>query len=484
MNGVVHMRNGFKLSAFAVRALSCHKVLIILLAVSSVFCAYARQSAEYVPKGLSIGLGNDKWTMGLANNDDDHLSFSFNAVVSAPRYLVQISCNSLTNRGWKEDWPDADSAWHSGRFDSLRIIAGPVCTAGGTVIIPLVGLTIAGDLQLEDVQNLNHYLKKIPLVHLDYVKPLLVKSILGFEIEQKYNLGYVNAGLRVEARYIHDYEGVIEAAAFASVPHIELMCGWSAREALSSFLTQKLAYEYMKGFHFDLKLDNEILFFEYRCYPGERYAFGTIGASLMALQKKPTWQKNDLFFTFGYQRSIEANYFANKLEIPISNEFNLLFKQGYTSSYPKAEGVDPSKLRIQRNYSFWMLGASCFFDNESTFKPYVQLGLGYLNFNVVHLTNVDRTAASGRTDLGTSGSLLAELEVGVKILSNNAIRIGSSTVSFTAGATFGYAANRKSISSMLSQDRHHKDDFVFQPVECGIFAGVCFGLDAGYKSST
>ncbi|NBK23792.1 MAG: hypothetical protein EOM68_17400, partial [Spirochaetia bacterium] len=99
---------------------------------------------------LSLGTGNDWYTMGLGYNQDDGLSFGAEVQLSLDSGLsIQLDALAYTDRIISQRRFDVMTASVSYPFTFHT-------TMLETVISPAVGLTITGNLGFQDIQNSYH----------------------------------------------------------------------------------------------------------------------------------------------------------------------------------------------------------------------------------------------------------------------------------------------------------------------------------------
>ena len=78
----------------------CVSIIFILCIMLVPLCA---DNKLWIPNSLIIGMGNDKWDIGvLSYNADDQLSFSEHIRLSAPIWSLNLNMMAISNRGWQK----------------------------------------------------------------------------------------------------------------------------------------------------------------------------------------------------------------------------------------------------------------------------------------------------------------------------------------------------------------------------------------------
>ena len=148
----------------------------------TLFCLSALHAE---PKQLKLGIGNDIWTFGISQNNDDQLSFSSRVEYVDTDFDLALSVDAITNRGWKMDWSSSDLI--SGRYDTIYLDFELNTLSYGKngfyfSFKPLLGFSLAGNLGLDKVQNFLHQNTSIPQVDIPYEIGYVFSPRLGGEL--------------------------------------------------------------------------------------------------------------------------------------------------------------------------------------------------------------------------------------------------------------------------------------------------------------
>ena len=172
----------------------CVSIIFILCIMLVPLCA---DNKLWIPNSLIIGMGNDKWDIGvLSYNADDQLSFSEHIRLSAPIWSLNLNMMAISNRGWQNGWEVGndeaigDGIKFDGRYDvtdlsfslNLNLLENDLLFIK---LKPEIGISIVGDQGYDEIQNNFHKLLKIATLNIPYdTKGNEVKLLLNGEIEK------------------------------------------------------------------------------------------------------------------------------------------------------------------------------------------------------------------------------------------------------------------------------------------------------------
>lgn len=421
------------------------RVLPIIISILLVPLLAGALSADDIR--VSIGTGNDKFSMGVSKNDDDWMTFDFPILVQAGPFSLEADAIAFTDRaaGTRYDQLSIDVSWAFiwNVFDGIALRARPV-----------LGLDYIGNLNLEVIQNWNHAQSGVKPVSLKYPDNGVMYHVFGL----KASLGYgfddaSDVSLNLFPRY--------EKGSFS------LDAGISVRYRGMKF---GLAYPW----RIQMAVDAGIASFSYWKDLGSTFGYGTFVLDVMGFFRKSTWSHSDAVLSIGTEPLQSFVFLSNTLSVSIGDKLSLTVLDRYTSGFPINKDLDESE-RVQRNHTQLALGCSYEIFDFHGCKSYVGASGG------LAVWQMDQIFTDGRSRIVFDSLItpFACFRLGVNLIPEGLLRFDSTSVSVDVAVDFNYFFSPARITDYVLKDLYHKPDFVFKPFSVSLFIGVRLGLDLG-----
>jgi len=362
----------------------------LLLVAFTLFGASLADKSSWVPTGLSLGTGNDKWAFGISRNNDDQLSYSVNFQLDAPVWFLSIDMNGYTNRGWKDAWytmmeDGSTDNFYNGRYDVLDVTWGLKWLVGKSrhfafSAVPKLGMQVAGNLGFVEAQNLLHKIARIHQVSLPYEDGMFFAPKLALELridnyytvsELQSILGFALVG-NVEQNFTFEGTEYIGGEVYLHREDTRLLSlgyGYEWYQGYSGWKTQKLANWFMAGPKLSFNVDAGALHFSYFHSFSSTFGYTTYYVDVMDFFHPSTWKENDMFISVGLSLYLDGSYRLFQIENPIGNSgWSILVDNRYVAGDPTFKDIelnaDPSKVsRMKKGFSSWSIGAKYSFPN-------------------------------------------------------------------------------------------------------------------------
>lgn len=383
-----------------------------------VFFIILLSSSLFASSQLHIGTGNDKFSMGLANNDDDGRTFDF-FVQYRDKGGVEafVSLQAWTNRVkvQRADRLIVGLGYNYTFFEK----SGFEFALGATA-----GLGIQGNFQLEKIQNQNHRNNKIDEVFFPYEEDRLF-----FDFSSTFSLSYKNNAAKLEFVDNHLWWGFI--------------------------------------------IDSGFLRFDYRHRFDTPWAMGSISVDALSLFEEPTWQQSHIYIVVGKENIQSYDFLSNAAVVPLNDNLEVYGGAKYTSGFPSSDLIDPSKFRIQRSHLLLSLGARVSFFQTSFVSPFASLGAGLASWKLLR-----QDMSTGLHErLGRENTFFMEASFGLKVLPEGFLRVGHSSIQGFVALNVQYFTNVSKITYLSSLDMYHKKDFAFNRFSYSVHFGLQLGMD-------
>lgn len=385
------------------------KKLILIFLTINLFLLPALDNNSFIPNNVSLGMGNDRWTYGLSRNDDDHLTYSFNILIEAPFYFFKTDINSYTNRGWKDAWPnneDSDpSHFYKGRYDALDSQVGINFNLLDNSYLalsfkPKLGISVFGNIGLQEAQNVWHRFIKIPQVVLPYDGENIVSPYLGAELDfslKLFDFLHLNLGFESNNYIMFEYsQGLTTKLRFYSqnINYLSLGVEYWFYQNGTTWKTQSLINEWIRGFRFTTNLKLGPLHISYMKALSYTQGSTILFFNIMDFFAPITWKEDDIYFSQGLVKLMGQSYHYIAFEKAIGDSnFAIIETIKYTPGNPPKDRLKNN--RLKRMYTSVLLGAKYYLPSawsKDWVNFFLSASLGFENFNTVVLYNMDPSA--------------------------------------------------------------------------------------------
>ncbi len=420
-------------------------------------------------RSILLGFGNDNITYGIARNNDDGLSYGARVVVDAPIWWAELDFEGYTNRGWRSNWADP-TTFHDGRYDVIRLGYGMRFQPLRKVVpswleitaSPYVGLHLAGNLGLVEVQNIFHKIINRPYLTITYdegTTPVHASAELNLDLSiagkwklSKTESGFLAMAIEATSRNIPAFEtsqevGLSLNLLSGALPVIRIWSGWQWVQSHIAWPTEQLIAKEMTGplLGFDVRVG--LLSIQYSANPSNRVGYGIVSVDAGILFGKPTWKQSEVFITMGagYSMGRSLHIFkinTNVLKVPgLSIVTTIQYKGGPLD--PEDEETNSQNPRKRSNNSSWILSAEWQLPDgiwNGWVTPYVSAGAGVRTWDLVEHTNhISSGDIPGPVKVIYDGVRpLVDLEVGFRVIPPGLIKAGNTTyqIELSVGGTY------------------------------------------------
>lgn len=423
-------------------------LLLVLLSISA---------SPWTPDALLLGAGNDRWGLGLVRNDDDQLSYSVNAELSAPMWFLSLEIDGITNRGWREGWSVSDSTinadssgFFSGRIDYASLLAGLRLSAFegshySLFLEPGLGVSLAGDLYSDAVQNLIHRLSDRPELVLSYdftgLRPYLYQSLLlrnslkVAELENSALMLSLDGFAEASYGFTSTEKVSLELSFGSSEELLSFSFGYQLNQSCSDSATMSLYSEFINGWYYDLMIKAGALRLEYHTFLKSNFGYGSISVDALSLFSDSRWKQSDLTLHYGKSWMLSRSFNVLSLEVPLKQGLSLAVAMK-SDTGKQYDNPDYPDVRLTRNNLLALAGVRYSYELEAIdcwVTPSAKLSAGVLRLQYHELYNMDSTSVASvpYESIGPRYSFVLDGEVSLTILPPGLLRSGSADMQLT-----------------------------------------------------
>lgn len=421
----------------------------------------------------TIGIGNDTWSLGLSENDDDLLTWSFNVTEQIQNVVAEVGIRAFTERG-----AVSNGRYFKERYDIFDVRAGSAFRFS----IPEVdfslqwrlGISITDNFGGEMFQNLLHKTIKLRSLELEYTKAKAAPSLLLsgsathwftenistqvlLALEQRSTIGgiYGRAMLRLSTTGLLGYAGLDGAF-------------WKGTQTLTSGLYAQAVSGLGMAYGFDLGF----IVFDYRVNVLTRRGYGYIAIRPENMVRK-TWNDTGWSLRFGKKSMTGGIGFGWERLSKDVLWFEVVLAQEYSSGYPdKGEGIT-DHYRMRRNYGIWQAGVGYA----------LAFPIGVIRFNLLagasrwtidRMTNVDPENPLGSKRVAFRWFPAISAECDVAFLPEGFLVFGNASVSvdLLAGVSVFPGGLSRFLKADLMHGNWNEEHWLFPYVGIGIGFGI------------
>lgn len=400
---------------------------------------------------LDLLMGNDNVTYGLANNNDDGLSFGSKLSLSLGFHDLGLELKGITNRGYT-----IDDVLYQGRYDELIFSYDYdfIIDFGRNSLIlsPKARVSLIGDLGFDWIQNTYHELigkKEVDLPY-DYASFHLVPGI-GFLMEFDYHIGNNYLFLLNDLEYNPCFS--ISNSTFIGFNldnFIRLSLGYSYIRSLEG----EINTHYIQGIRdsgllLKANLDGGLFAMEYTTNLISDISYGLIGVNPLVFFGEDSYEDNNLFINVGAEFGYPG--YMHRLSLGYKN---FLFGIKYLGGELEVgTGKRVTNAVFYFSYDFiW---------EKRIVSPFIRPYLGinkYSYYRQNQTSNLAEPLIYGLTP--TVG-----LELGLRFLDRSQFIVDSDCYRFNLGLSLSY----NFLASNLSHPSYPEFDQKLSPVSARIF---------------
>ncbi len=411
---------------------------------------------------LKLGLGNDIWTFGISQNNDDQLSFSSQFEYIDKNYELMLTADAITNRGWKLVWSSSDL--YSGRYDvvnfdfklnTLKLENEHFCFS----LRPYLGFSFSGNLGFEKVQNFLHSNSSIPILDIPYEEDgTHFSPRLGGEI----NLGPVFPfdsedsafKLLLGATGINSFFFEAEFKAYGKVAVVSrgkstlsLLLGYRYLHPQTDWMTHEIYSMFSNGWFMGFNFNLGLLSLSYQSNLENQIGYCTYSVDVLSLFRKSVFKEADLNYSIMFSYILGMAYHDAELSKEILDTNVSL---GVYTRYFSAEPI-PGELRKTVSSSSYYGTITYAFDYDylsSWIVPYISLGIGLTEFSAITYFNTDESALKP-FDKESDMSFSLDIAAGVTLFPPHLLDADNASYSLKIKAGVVYYQNTEAVRMYL-----------------------------------
>ncbi len=342
------------------------KVLLLIVSLS-LTCTYLQAIAI---QELSIGVGNDWYTMGLGYNHDDGASYGVHLnTVSSQGFSFGIDAIGYTDRIQSKKRYDVLSFTLSYPFEYVYEKSYLSFTGS-------IGLLLSGNIGFANIQNSYHSLINRDPVSLTYYSTES-RSHLKFDIHSEAGLrqGNFKYGLYVDLNLTTGWEQSISAGIKADYSFLILQAGYLNRTIASVYPSQTIQNERYRGLNLSYLHNGGLLNSFYTTYVDTGFSYGGFSFDLLSPNRPKQFEKADITVFTGYFYDLFGQ--QNRL-------FGLAFDH-YSFEIKHKNGPMFNQMEDQAermNIGSWMIGYAVDLPLCRLWVPYVKVLGGLARYNL------------------------------------------------------------------------------------------------------
>ena len=430
---------------------------------------------------------NDKFTYDISQNKDDQLTATAELHFILPYFFIDISDNSITNRGYKTNTADPKT-FSNGRYDELLIKAGTHINLYETpsfkfTFTPQAGFCLLGNFGMGIAQNMNHQMNCIDEVQLKYEKfARPFAPLLNAQVSVSYNpLDFLKLTLNLDSNNAFFYttdQSISAGVTLGSKITFNIFTGYTWNQTHAASTTLKVYKNATNGFNYGFNLDTGLIRLDFIAYQKSRYGLGSICMDFLSF-KNHNWEQTDLSFYTGVSYLINTEFLETQVESKIFENLSVYVNNKYVSGF-KRNKVNPSAYRYERDYQTITAGIKYeqpldFLQNWIT--PYVEVGTGLAAFGLqklaYHLPHENYKVYK----YNTKAFWQMEANVGLDIIPQGLLNFGSACYSLTLYAGTIFIPQNKKAGAHIKQDTYRATGWQLKPFEFECGFNVHIGLD-------
>ena len=470
----------------------CVSIIFILCIMLVPLCA---DNKLWIPNSLIIGMGNDKWDIGvLSYNADDQLSFSEHIRLSAPIWSLNLNMMAISNRGWQNGWEVGndeaigDGIKFDGRYDvtdlsfslNLNLLENDLLFIK---LKPEIGISIVGDQGYDEIQNNFHKLLKIATLNIPYdTKGNEVKLLLNGEIESAIKLplsSYLSLGSKIQYTSTFSTIGSFYIA-LGNFDNFNLSLSYTLVSSRSKWKTQEVYFEHLKGPSLGLSINSGFMKLKFYSNLLTRNGYGIISFDVLSLFEKPTWRESDIYLTFSQFKQIYSYFYDVTFSYPLDNsKLALALSIRYLADNQSFVSLEKNvsaeyKQQYRKSFNGFFAGVNYQYNNSFLpFTPYLNLKGGVLIWQVIIQRNMLINNDIRKIIYPMIYSFTLDFELGLKLFQNFTIKTKNTELKFIINVGLTLINNPKEVKSYLKDitDNSESISYFLPRIGCGVELG-------------
>lgn len=425
-----------------------------------------------------LSIGNDTWSMGLSENDDDLMTWSAGYTQDiGPGLSVHAGLSSFTDRG-----SGKGDDFHQGRYDIVDLGVCWGIDSSDWMDMPLsvygrisAGAALRGNFAGQYTQNVVHRLLGIPGVELPYpdrlsvfpsgtvtagisVTPLTALTLCA-DVSGGYSLASPFAGAGISALLsFHGVKGGLSADYVWRRDCGDGICGLWARS--------------ITGFGLGFSYDLSFMSFGFRFNPSTGRGYGIFSFEPLRLFES-TWERTDVCLRL-YKTMMTGLIGFNGTDVAwrLNGWFSPSLRFLYSSGYPNRGQAISESYRMRRNYGIWMVGGELRYQFGFV-EISGALHAGFSRWCVDRMMNIDPDPESENVRVADPACPCASVSAGLAFIPEGLVVAGPASVRLYVSG--GCMFLTRSAGEALKSDLMHSG-WSWHAVDPFLGLGVEFGF--------
>lgn len=406
-----------------------------------------------------VRIGNDTWSMGLSENDDDLLTWSVGYEQNTTGGIsVSADVFSFTDRG-----SGKGSDFSRSRYDMIEAFVSWGLDSSDVMDMPLSvygkisgGASLRGNLAGEYVQNFVHRFMGIPEVDLPYPEGVSVFPSGVVEAGLSYSFSPFSmkvsgsGGFRLGAPYAGaSLSGVLEYHDVKGQVSVDYLWNGKGDCRISGLWAGNIS-----GIGIGYGYDFGFMSFGFRFNPVSRRGYGLLSIEPERIFET-TWRETSVSLRI-YKALMTGMIGFNGTDVTwrMNGWFSPSVRFLYSSGYPDRGQAVTDSYRIRRNYGIWMAGGE--FRYQFGFvEASAGIHAGLSRWCVDRMMNISPDPGSANERIADPVCPCACISAGISLMPDGFVVAGPASVKLYA--TGGCMFLTKETGIVLKKDLMHGD---------------------------
>ncbi len=426
----------------------------------------------------SLRIGNDTWSMGLSENDDDLLTWSIGYTQDIGRGIsVFADMFSFTDRG-----SGKGDLFHKGRYDTTEIGALWNFDLPDPARLPVLlsarvsgGLSLKGKFAGQASQNIIHRFLGIPEVYLPYPEKMQAFPEAAVTVE---SLWFPQKAVSVKASISGGYAMTSLFAGTSLSGQVSFhgvdgfVCADYVWRKQGDERIDRLWTENVSGFGLGFGYNLGLMSFSFRFSPSTGRGYGVIAVDSEKISDR-SWERTEIDFRL-YKTMMTGfiGFYGTDIAWNANEWFSASFRCLYSGGYPGKGRAITDFYRMRRNYGIWMVGGE--FGHDFGFvRLSVNVHAGISRWCVDRMTNTDPSPDTVNERTVDCVCPCASVSAGISVLPEGFVVAGPTSIRLYV--TGGCMLLTRQAGDALKKDLMH-DEWTWHVADPFLGLGLEFGF--------
>lgn len=380
-----------------------------------------------------LRIGNDTWSMGLSENDDDLLSWSVGYTQDAGNGIsVSADIFSFTDRG-----SGKGEDFHKGRQDIAEICVCWGLDSSDYMDMPVSvsarisgGAALLGNLAGQTAQNMIHRFLGIPEVDLPYPGGLSVYPSASAQagISWSFN-GVASVGAELSGGYTlaNPFAGAALKGTFTFHGVDGYVCADYVWRKQGEYRISGLWTANVRGVGIGFGYDFGFMTFSFRLNPATSRGYGVLAFDPLRFFES-SWKSTEVCLRL-YKAMMTGFIGFNGTDVVwrMNAWFSPSLRFLYSSGYPDRGQAVTDSYRMRHNYGIWMIGGEIRYQFGFV-ELSAGLHAGISRWCVDRMMNIDPDPGTCNERVASPVCPCASISVGVAIMPDGLVVAGPASV--------------------------------------------------------